>query len=222
MTPLSQKLTCPLCNHRNPSLFFKDEHRTYLLCNHCALVVVPQRYWLSAEEEKAVYDLHENHVMDPGYRRFLSRLAIPLQKKLAPGQRGLDFGCGPGPALSVLLEEAGHRVNLYDPFYFNDPQLLEETYDFITATEVLEHLQDPGTVFATLFDRLKPGGWLGIMTGLIIDRQAFQNWHYIRDLTHICFYSRDTFEYLARQFNADILFAGNNVILLNKKETGPG
>ena len=58
---------------------------------------------------------------DAGYRRFLSKLADPLMARLAPGARGLDYGCGPGPALAAMLREAGHEVALYDPFFAPDP-----------------------------------------------------------------------------------------------------
>ena len=79
------------------------------------LVYVPSRYWLTQEDEKAVYDLHQNDPDDRGYRKFLSRLSAPLLQKLPPNQWGLDFGCGPGPALPDLLKAGGHRVDLYDP-----------------------------------------------------------------------------------------------------------
>jgi 2-polyprenyl-3-methyl-5-hydroxy-6-metoxy-1,4-benzoquinol methylase len=87
-------------------------------------------------------------------------------------------------------------------------------YDFICATEVVEHLRDPNKDFAALFKMLNPGGWLGIMTKLVIDKHAFSQWRYIRDMTHICFYSHSTFEYLAHRFNAKLNFAANDVILL--------
>ena len=208
---------CPLCNNEDINLFFKDKNRIYLRCFCCKLVFVPKHYWLSAENEKATYDLHENNAQDQGYRQFLSRLSTPLLEKLSSKQKGLDFGCGPGPALSVLLEEQGQTVDLYDPFYHNDLSVFYKNYDFITATEVVEHLRDPDRDFSALFKMLKQGGWLGIMTKLIIDEHAFGQWHYIRDMTHICFYSRATFEYIAQRFNAEANFVANDVILFYKK-----
>ena len=89
-------------------------------------------------------------------------------------------------------------------------------YPITPSTEVVEHLRDPGSEFATLFAMLKPGGWLGIMTKLVIDKDAFSRWHYIRDLTHIAFYSRDTFAFIARRFQARLKVVGNDVILLQK------
>jgi hypothetical protein len=209
---------CPLCDSDRLKSFYKDKKRSYIRCCHCELVFVPESFWLSQEEEKATYDLHENDPLDEAYRRFLSRLSEPLLQKLRGKQHGLDFGCGPGPALSLLLQAGGMQVDLYDRFYFNDRSLLEKNYDFICATEVLEHLHQPGSEFERLVSMLKTGGWLGIMTKLVINEQAFKNWHYIRDMTHICFYSRSTFEYLARRFNMQVEFIANDVILLKKSE----
>ena len=209
---------CPLCTGDAIVLFFEDTKRNYLRCDSCSLIFVPGHFWLSAEEEKSEYDRHENDPQDLGYRKFLSRLSAPLLQRLEPAQQGLDFGCGPGPTLSRMLEEYGHQMDLYDPFYYNNPLLFSTQYDFICATEVVEHLREPAKEFGILFGMLKKGGWLGIMTKLTLDKQAFSRWHYIRDMTHICFYCRSTFEYLAQRFNAEIEFIGNDVILLRKLE----
>lgn len=218
MQPTDDEPHCPLCHGDDISPFFEDKRRAYLRCDHCKLVFVPRRYWLRAQDERAIYDLHENTPHDEGYRRFLSRLTAPLLKSLGPNQKGLDFGCGPGPVLSVIIEEQGHQMDLYDPFYYNEPSMLSNTYDFITATEVVEHMHDPNSEFTTLFHMLRPGGTLGLMTKLVIDQNAFKTWHYIHDMTHVCFYSRSTFEYLAQRFNADLRFVANDVILLSKKQ----
>lgn len=217
MNPDNDGSRCPLCRETASESFFEDKNRTYLRCMNCMLVFVPPRFWLSAEEERATYDLHQNDAQDSGYRHFLSRLSQPLLDRLGSDQKGLDFGCGPGPALSVLLREHGHRVDLYDPFYYNDASVFSRTYDFICATEVVEHLHDPEKVFIAIFNMLRTGGWLGIMTKQVRDVQAFRNWHYIRDLTHVCFYSRRTFECLAQRFNARLHFAADDVILFNKR-----
>ncbi len=208
---------CPLCTSKNLDLFLEDKTRIYLRCIFCKLVFVPRHYWLSPEDERATYDLHENDPLNQGYRQFLSRLSAPLLERLGLKQKGLDFGCGPGPALSVMMEQQGRQMDLYDPFYYNDPSVFDKKYDFICATEVVEHLHNPNKEFAALFKMLRQNGWLGIMTKLVIDENAFKKWHYIRDMTHICFYGRSTFEYLAQRFNAEIDFVANDVILFNKK-----
>ncbi len=213
-------MCCPLCLSAAITSYYDDSKRSYLQCECCDLVFVPRAYWLSSGDEKAEYDLHENNADDQGYRQFLSRLSVPLSERLdlslVGDCKGLDFGCGPGPTLSLMLEEKGAAMVLYDPFYFNDKTVLDGTYDFICATEVVEHLSDPKKEFAQLFLMLKSGGWLGLMTKMVKNQQAFSRWHYINDQTHICFYSRVTFEFIAAQVGASVTFVANDVILLQK------
>ncbi len=221
MTSHSEKIMCcPLCQSDVIRPYFEDKKRHYVQCECCDLVFVPKKYWLNSSEEKAEYDLHENDENDLGYRQFLSRLSVPLLERLhlslTGDCKGLDFGCGPGPTLSLMLEEKGVTMALYDPFYFNDKAVLDRTYDFICATEVVEHLSNPIKEFVKLFSMLKPGGWLGLMTKMVKDQQAFSRWHYIHDQTHICFYSRATFVYIAEKVGANVTFVANDVILLQK------
>ncbi len=215
--PQRQETTpCPLCRNKETRPYHRDCHRPYLCCPQCSLVFVPQTHRLSPEAERAEYDLHTNEIDDPGYRRFLSRVTTPLLERLPPGCEGLDFGCGPGPALAAMMTEAGHTMETFDPHYQNHPSPLQRAYDFITATEVVEHLRTPDQEFERLFAMLRPGGWLGIMTKQVTTPEAFVNWHYIRDLTHICFYSPPVFEYLAKTFNAELHPIATDVVLMRK------
>lgn len=216
MNLYSASACCPLCGCSDPVRYFQDKARVYLSCTECRLVFVPAAYYLSPEAEKSEYDLHTNDPADPGYLRFLSRLSRPMLERLETGQTGLDFGCGPGPALHRLFEAHGHSMDLYDLFYMDDTGVFSKSYDFITATEVVEHLHRPGRVFDRLFKLLRCGGWLGIMTKQVRDRDSFSRWHYIRDLTHVCFYSRPVFSYIAQRYNAALSFIGDDVILLRK------
>ena len=208
-------MPCPLCNG-NTVFFFEDERRAYQQCKKCALIFVPAEFHLMRSEEKAQYDLHENNPKDSDYRQFLSRLSDPLIRKLSPNSSGLDFGCGSGPTLSVILEEAGHQVALYDPFYQPDPTTLKATYDFITATEVLEHLFHPRRDLESLWNRLRKSGWLGVMTKRAKDRESFAKWHYKQDPTHVCFWSNSTFQWLADYWNAHLELIEPDVALLQK------
>ena len=173
---------------------------------------------LSSEQEKAQYDLHRNESDDIGYRRFLARLVNPLLEELTTEAKGLDFGCGPGPTVSVLFAEQGVQVDNYDIFYANNPDVLKKRYHFITATEVVEHVFEPRQMFEQLWGMLVEGGILGMMTKQVIDRDAFARWHYKNDPTHVCFFCKETFRYLAQQFNAELEFIGDDVILLRKGE----
>ncbi|MBT3983905.1 MAG: class I SAM-dependent methyltransferase [Bacteriovoracaceae bacterium] len=207
-------MSCPLCLDTNHSLFYEDKARTYYQCGNCFLIFVPPKFWTSQVEEKEIYDLHQNSPLDLGYRKFLSRLFDPLVKKLTPNSKGLDFGCGNGPTLSVMLEEKGHSVELFDLYYANDLKVFSKKYDFIVATEVIEHLGNPNQEITRLISLLRPEGLLGVMTKLARDQSAFSTWHYKNDITHICFYSVKTFEWIAKHWSMEIEFVGNDVVIL--------
>lgn len=220
-------LVCPLCldilchdfsrDVTSIENYCSDKRRDYYQCSQCRLVFVPPFQYLTPEQEKAHYDLHQNSPDDQAYRQFLSRLAEPLIAELKTGMSGLDFGSGPGPTLSVMLEEAGFDMAIYDVFYANAEAVLQIDYDFVTATEVIEHLSKPGEVLEQLWSKIKPGGWFGLMTKMVLDKAAFNQWHYKNDQTHICFYSRETFKYLGEKWGASIQFPANDVILMQKK-----
>ncbi|MBR89649.1 MAG: hypothetical protein CMO66_00010 [Verrucomicrobiales bacterium] len=207
---------CPLCTAES-AFFHRDSHRPYHQCTRCRLIHVPSSHHPSVQEEKAQYDLHENTPQDTGYRQFLSRLATPLLQKLPPHSQGLDYGCGPGPTLSVMLEEADHVMALHDPIYHPNSTALSQSYDFITATEVFEHLHHPARDLEIIYRALKPNGWLGIMTKRAQDPAAFAQWHYIQDPTHVCFWTQQTFHWLANQWQTKAQFPAADVVLMQKK-----
>ena len=207
---------CPLCGQKAVVAYWQSKPRRYFQCAFCQLVFSDPEKYLSAAEEKSVYDLHKNSVGDSNYRKFLSRLFLPMKDRLVTGAKGLDFGCGPGPALASMFDEAGFPTALYDVFYYDEKSTLQLNYDFITATEVVEHLVHPGEVIRNLWAMLVPGGQLGIMTKLVIDKESFQRWHYKNDPTHICFFSRYSFEWLANELDANLHFFGADVIIMEK------
>ena len=207
--------TCPLCRTTEATDFFRDD-RDFLRCSTCRLVFVPPDQLPSAAAEKAQYDQHRNSPQDQQYRNFLNRLFEPLSQRLPAHSRGLDFGSGPGPTLSVMFEEAGHTMQLYDPFYAPDRRVLDSEYDFITASEVVEHLHHPRDEFDHLWCCLRPGGLLGVMTKRVIDAPAFARWHYKDDPTHVSFFSDATFDWLASLWQADLTIVASDVVLIQK------
>lgn len=215
-SPGQEKAPCPVCEAVELLLFREVGRQRYLRCGKCGATVMAPECRLSKSQERAVYELHNNHVDDPGYRRFLAKLTRPLLEYVEPGARGLDFGCGPGPALARMLEEAGLEMALYDPFFHPDAEVLKRQYDFITCTEVVEHLHQPSEVFRTLDSLLRPGGWLGIMTCFQTDDARFDNWHYRRDPTHVVFYREQTFHCLAEQHGWYLEIPTKDVVLLRK------
>jgi len=198
-------MNCILCNSPSTPLLRKDDPQrgevTYWICEgECGLIFLDPEKRLYNAQEKERYDLHNNNPDDDGYRKFIQRLTNVLIPKLSEGAHGLDFGCGPGPALSIEMEKHGFELENYDPFYFPDARLLEKKYDCITATEVLEHLHNPKDTFKRLSTMLSPKGVLAVMTEMVTSPDAFEKWWYHTDPTHVCFYSPQTMQWIAREW----------------------
>jgi len=209
---------CPLCKDIKTSIFYSDRYRTYFRCTNCALIFVSRADLLPPDQEKARYDLHQNDPQNEGYRQFLNQFAQPMIKHIGPPPlEGLDFGSGPEPVLAMLMEEQGYKMELYDPFYAPDKSPLQRRYDFVTCTETIEHFYAPNKDWPLLLSLVKPGAWLGIMTQLVEDPQDFPTMHYITDMTHVSFFSRETFDYLANRDDLYHEFEADNLIFFKSK-----
>ncbi len=207
---------CPVCLSGSTRMLRQIGGREYWRCPQCLATFLDPSQLPELEAERQRYLLHHNDPLDPAYRAFLGRLAGPLLERLPPAQDGLDYGCGPGPALACILREAGHRVELYDPLFEPNEALLEKTYDFITCTEVVEHFHHPAREFEQWNKLLRPGGYLGIMTCFQTADDSFENWYYRRDPTHVVFYRQETFRQIAQQFNWQCEIPAKDVVLIRK------
>lgn len=211
MTPLS----CPLCCATD-AYGLPVAGKLYHRCRACELVWLDAAEHLDPEREKAVYDGHDNQVDDPRYRSFLMRAFGEVLSRLPPPASGLDFGCGPGPALIAMGREAGYQMAGYDKFYADFPELLMQQYDFITSTEVIEHIATPRAVLDGLWACLKPGGILVLQTQRVLGDERFKSWRYRHDPTHIVFFAEASFRALAARWQADVLFPHADVAVITK------
>ena len=210
---------CRLCGGDEVLFFHEDAHaggRRYDRCSTCGLVMAERASFLDWQAQREVYDLHQNSPDDPGYRLFLERICAPMLQRLPPRSHGLDFGCGPGPTLSVMFEEAGHEVALFDPIYAPRDSVLSTEYDFVTATEVFEHFQDPRADLERIWACVKAGGLLGVMTKRVTGVEAFSSWHYRLDPTHVSFFARETLEWLADIWGATMTVLGDDAVIFER------
>ncbi|WP_205859098.1 class I SAM-dependent methyltransferase [Pleionea sediminis] len=209
--------TCPLCLNDRICDYWEDKVRCYLHCPCCDLVFVPEEYLLSAADEKAEYDKHENTLDDPGYLKFLSRTYQHILQRTPKGSCGLDYGCGPAPALAHFLSHHERQMSVFDIFYAPDESVFQHTYDFITCTEVIEHIVNTHDTILHWLQMLdKSSGLIAIMTKRVTELDAFKQWHYKNDPTHIRFFSRSTFEWIAEHWSLTADFPEKDVVLLSR------
>ena len=208
---------CRVCLRNSLAPFLQKDGLNYLRCCKCQATLVSAAQLPSHHTQLQKYQQHENDPLDARYREFLNRLAAPLLAELPANQVGLDFGCGPGPALADMLSQAGHSMRLYDPFFFPDATVLDQQFDFVTCTEVAEHFHQPHAEFTRMVALLKPGGLLALMTSFQHDDSRFADWHYRRDPTHVTFYKQETFDFIAAEFSLTCKIPCKNVAFLRKK-----
>jgi len=214
-------MNCPLCQNSKPHAVYKKIDpvfgpREYEQCPDCKLIYLLPQYFFSLVDEKNRYDLHQNHPDDQGYVDFLNLLIEPLSGYVPEGSTGVDYGCGPGPTVSVLLQKKGIKAVNFDPVYFPDEKILAQAHDFITATEVVEHFHQPRREMLQFDRMLKPGGHVGLMTYLYVDVPRFKDGWYHLDPTHVSFYHRETMEWIARWLKWKVEYLTGRVVIFSK------
>ena len=215
MTP-PRETACPLCGAPGPFERVVDiRKRRHCLCGRCRLIFVEDAFLPAPEAEKQRYAQHRCGLDDARYVEFLRQAIDPVLPRLAPGMRGLDYGCGHSPTLCLLLEQAGLGCENYDPFFF--PALPAGPFDFLFATEVVEHFHRPAADWARMAGLLRPGGLLVAMTAPWAELETFRTWGYASDGTHVCFYHRQTLEWICAAYGFEELDRANPRVSVLKK-----
>ncbi|MDC8829148.1 class I SAM-dependent methyltransferase [Alteromonas gilva] len=209
-------IECPLCQCKKVIAFHQDKLRVYFRCKQCLLVFVDPQSLPTQQQELAEYQLHQNTLTDSGYLSFLNRLVECVLPHLTlPAPSILDYGSGPCHALAHLFAQHGYHTDCYDPL-FGPFEIPAEHYDVITATESIEHFHRPAREWQRWMTLLQSGGWLAIMTKRVLSADKFAQWHYKNDPTHVCFFSVETFTWLARKHGLNVIFPQRDIVLMQK------
>ena len=176
---------------------------------------VDKNHLPTSEKERERYERHQNSIHNNGYVTFLNTAIEATLPFLQEGMAGLDFGCGPNPVLSKLLQMRGLSCDDYDPYFF--PHKPNRTFDVIFATECLEHFHSPCVDISYISSLLAKNGILTIMTSLWEEEMPLKDWFYLRDQTHVSIYHNNTMVYLARTFNLEIVYTDQKRIILFRK-----
>lgn len=206
---------CSLCGG-NLSTFSKDKKRSFFLCDFCKAIQVNKEDYVSLDLEKSRYEQHRNNSTDQGYLHFIKPVVDYIHENGLLKAKGLDFGAGNNPVISQILKQDGYQIKIYDPFFHNDQEVLKDTFDYIIVCEVIEHFHNPKGEFELLFKLLNEKGKLIIMTHLYDDSMDFSKWYYKNDITHVFFYTLDTFRYILDNFGFTKLQTENRLIILEK------
>jgi len=205
-------IKCPLC--ATESQFFYEDTQQYYKCPKCHGIFVSERQLPDAKSEKERYELHDDNTEDKGYREFVSPITKNIQKDFRQQAKGLDFGAGTSQIITKVMQEAGYDIVSYDPYFHNYPELLKQKYDYIASCEVIEHFYHPQKEFHLLRSMLKEGGKLYLMTDIYDEKIDFASWYYKNDPTHVFLYTKETFQYIAKNFGFEVEMIEKRLVVL--------
>lgn len=208
-------LRCLLCNSQ-AVLLYEIHKKKYYKCQKCFSLMLDPLNYLSSEEEEARYRIHNNDIDDPSYQKFVAPIVKAVKDNYNINNLGLDYGAGPGPVATSLLEKEGYVLSLYDPYFHRYPQNLLKNYDYIICSEVIEHFHKPYEEFNRLNNILNKKGSIFCLTSLYDEYLDFRGWNYKNDETHVFFYHKRALEWIRDEFNFSDLEIEGNLIKLSK------
>jgi 2-polyprenyl-3-methyl-5-hydroxy-6-metoxy-1,4-benzoquinol methylase len=206
---------CPLCNS-TATLFCEKPKHLFYKCDTCDGIFRPKDTFLTAEEEKAHYEKHNNDVFDERYQNFVSPIVNAVLQDFTSEAKGLDFGSGTGPVIAKMLKDKGYQVQNFDLFFANEVSLLNQKYDYVSCCEVMEHFHQPYKEFELLKSLLLPKGKLYCKTEVFNNQKPFENWYYKDDFTHVFIYQHKTLEWIKTKFHFSNLVIKEKLIVFEK------
>ena len=203
---------CKICNNQSVSLTINGIN--YDKCNRCGFLSKQDMHILSSCDEYNRYLLHDN---DDSLEYFNYQEKFYFMIKDYLKGNILDYGCGNNHILVNVMEKYGIKSNYYDLYFYKDTNYEKDLYKAIILEEVIEHLKDPIETLTHLVNLLSNGGNLIIRTRFIKDNIE-PNWWYLRDTTHISFFSIETFKYLCVKLKLKIIYCNMIDVIILQKE----
>jgi 2-polyprenyl-3-methyl-5-hydroxy-6-metoxy-1,4-benzoquinol methylase len=202
---------CDLCAHLSADLYDSSQYADYY--------------------ESLSTEYHGSHDSDQSrYQQILD--SIPNQSV----KRALDIGCGTGTFLAMLPPDVerfgiepsraaaryaqvqGVKIVGYADLMTPD---LRNTFDLVTAIDVIEHISDLQSFHQHAIAALRPGGILVLLTGNTASRSARwlgSYWSYLHYAEHVSFFSPQSIRSWLQPDFSDIKLTSTDHHRLNSKE----
>lgn len=212
---MKPSIECVLCG-AEARPFCQTLGRDYFGCSGCRAILLDPDMYVSEDDEIYRYETHNNDVEDTRYQNFVMPLVDTIKERYETGSQGLDYGSGTGPVAAKLLRNDGYIITTYDPYFDDDATAFHQKYDFIIASEVVEHFYNPAKEFRLLKGLLRPGGHLACMTLRYSDDIEFEGWHYAHDETHVIFYRDETARWIQQAYDFVDLEIEDRIFILQR------
>lgn len=217
--PGSIASACRLCGGPTAACFVlavMAKYRVeYLRCERCGSLQTEKPYWLGE-----AYAHNLSHLDTGAAQRNTNNLAACYAvAKLFGLRKVLDMGGGDG-LLCRLLRDYGINCFVKDkyaaPSYaqgFSEPDF--DQPDLVIASELLEHLADPGAELDEIFGPRPP---VLLVTTAIYSGQGTEWWYLAPEAgQHVFFYSRSALELIATRYGYALLLSGGFILFIRKE-----
>lgn len=201
---------CKLCNATTREIYNNKMNTFYYYCENCEFISKDENSNITEEEELKIYNLHNNSIEDAHYVEYFHNfLNEAVVRYCGANKYGLDFGSGPSPVLaSILKRDFGFAMDTYDKFYAPEKTYEGKKYSLVISTEVVEHFKNPLEYFKLFKELTAEGGIISIMTLFHPRNDAeFLEWFYIRDKSHVSFYTPKTMKYIGKYLGLKVVYS---------------
>jgi len=210
---LNLSIKCPICGTKQIKTIAGDFELLY--CQNCGLYSKDEKTFLNPIDEFKRYDQHSS-IGDEHYKSFMNEFVLTAVFPFVNQGIAIDYGAGKTGVIKSILEASGFKCESYDPYFDKDKSTLNQTYDLLVSTEVVEHFQAIMLEWKKMVDLVKPNGFIAIMTQFA--KEDLGNWWYLRDQTHYHFYQQRTFDYIAKTLGLSVVLNdGKTKVVFQKK-----
>ena len=149
-------MICPICNTDAAPITQKLGIQ-YAKCSDCGTVFTTDNITSAIATENDLDEPRNWHWINK------ERIARVNEAFGQPVRKALDFGCGNGQLVGLMIAKGAMAYGIDKDTSLNI-DTTHGPYDAITMVEVIEHLSSPKTVLQKLADKLGPDGILYIET----------------------------------------------------------
>ena len=216
-------MTCKICNSKTKYIFnsriINKYDIKYYICENCGFLQTEEPFWLDESYVESI------NVSDTGYiqrnMHLSEKLTILLTLFFSDNARYLDYAAGYGVFVRIMRDigfdfywDDKYTSNLFAKGFEHKKSNM---YEAVTSFESFEHFVNPTEEIENL---LKVSKNIIFSTEVLPDPipQPKDWWYYGLDHgQHISFYSKKTFEFIAKKYNLNYVSIGALHLLTDKK-----
>ena len=225
------ELDCPLCGRSEFKKRFTKKERHFFRCLGCDIELqspLPTLQQLADFYEGSFADgMYQDFAAADELKKMTARQRIKEISKTIPLEgKWLDVGCANGVFVDTIskhgvnsqgVELSAHAVSIGRKQGLNlhvgmvDDLPAEETFDCITAFDVLEHVREPLDFIGSITKRLNPGGYAVFTVpnaGGIVRRIMGKRWYFYIPEEHLHYFNHKNLADLLRKQQLEVLNVG--------------